>query len=92
MKLFLRTPKTQSKPWLAQVDWPEFWRCRTSHKTYSAHRGPAIAAMKTQWCKDNVRAGEWVKSPGGEVFYFLRAEDAAAFKLRWEGFNDQPAS
>jgi hypothetical protein len=89
MKLIVRTPKTQSKDWLAGLDWSEFWRCRTNHK--SPHTDSEIASRKVVWCRENVRKGEWVTSPGREVFYFLRAEDAAAFKLRWEGYHDHPA-
>lgn len=83
MKLFLRTPKTNRKPWLAQKkNWSEFWRVRTRALTHIAD--------KTAWCMDNC-VGDWTRSPGGEAFYFVEAEDAAAFKLRWEGFNDRTA-
>lgn len=64
-------------PWLMGHDWPVFYRVRLDNLRFSRE--------KVEWCLENVAKADWGKSFGSEVFYFANLEDAAAFKLRWEG-------
>lgn len=64
-------------PWLESRDWPECWRVRLADKSHRSE--------KALWCKKNCVRDEWAMNFGGEVFYFLRLEDATAFRLTWEG-------
>lgn len=72
------TPHPQKPmPWLIGRDWPEFWRVRLPDS--------GMRDEKKAWCNANIPKRDWGTSFGGEVFYFVRLEDATAFKLRWEG-------
>lgn len=76
MKVLAPHPK-KPMPWLMGKDWPSFWRVRLPRNI--------LTKEKVEWCKDNVAPENWSKTFGDEVFYFVNVEDAAAFKLRWEG-------
>ena len=79
MKVLAPHPK-KPMPWLMGKDWPEFWRVRLPDTRFSDE--------KHKWCMDNIPKSDWGKSFGGEVYYFVRLEDAMAFKLRWEGARE----
>jgi hypothetical protein len=78
MSVKLITSKSKRPmPWLESRDWPECYRVRLADK--------GLSSQKSQWCKQSCVREEWAMNFGGEVFYFLRLEDATAFRLRWEG-------
>lgn len=64
-------------PWLLGKDWDQFYRVRLPDT--------GLADEKIAWCKKNVVPNHWAASFGQEVFYFLSADDAILFRLRWEG-------
>lgn len=71
-------------PWLTGKDWPEFYRVRLAETRFERE--------KIQWCEKNVAKNGWGKSFGSEVFYFVRLEDAMAFRMRWEGAHEAAPS
>lgn len=78
MSLKVITPHPKKPlPWLMGKDWPKFWRVRL----------PDTGKLeeKRAWCRDSILPTEWETNFGGEVFYFLKLEDATLFRLKWEG-------